>query len=181
MDHGHHSDHRENHPSNLRHRIGHLLSHGHDHGAGLPPAKFGSEGIRATKASLAGLGVTALLQGVVVVVSGSVALLSDTIHNFGDALTAIPLWIAFALGRRRPTRTYTYGLHRAEDLAGLLIVFAIGVSALLVGWESVRRLFEPRLIEQIPWVIAAGVVERPGTSWSRATESESEQGSGRRR
>jgi cation diffusion facilitator family transporter len=108
--------------------------------------------------SLAGLGATAALQGFIVVVSGSVALLSDTIHNLGDALTAIPLWIAFALGRRRPTRIYTYGLQRAEDLAGLLIVFAIGGSALLVGWESLQRLFEPKLIDQIPWVIAAGVV-----------------------
>jgi len=123
---------------------------------------FGLEGIRATKFSLAGLGITALLQAAIVVVSGSVALLSDTIHNLGDALTAIPLWIAFALGRRSPTRTYTYGLSRAEDLAGLLIVVAIGASALLVGWESVQRLIDPRLIDQIPWVITAGVVGATG-------------------
>ena len=98
----------------------------------------------------------------IVVVSGSVALLSDTVHNVTDALTAIPLWIAFSVGRRRPTRTYTYGLHRAEDIAGLLIVAAIGVSAGLIVLESARRLFESRLIDHIPWVIAAGLIGAAG-------------------
>jgi cation diffusion facilitator family transporter len=142
-------------------RLKHRLSHRHED-ARPAVTDFGAEGIRATQVSLAGLGITAVAQAVIVMVSGSVALLSDTIHNLGDALTAIPLWIAFAVGRRRPTRTYTYGLHRAEDLAGLLIVFAIGASALLVGWESVQRLFEPRLIDQVPWVITAGVVGAAG-------------------
>lgn len=118
--------------------------------------------MRATKISLVALGATAGLQAVIVVVSGSVALLSDTLHNLGDALTAIPLWIAFSVGRRRPTRTYTYGFHRAEDIAGLLIVFAIGASAVLIGWESVERLLDPRLVEHIPWVIAAGMVGAVG-------------------
>lgn len=142
-------------------RLTHALSHRHEHSSPTV-TDFGLEGIRATKFSLAGLGITALLQAAIVVVSGSVALLSDTIHNLGDALTAIPLWIAFALGRRSPTRTYNYGLSRAEDLAGLLIVVAIGASALLVGWESVQRLIDPRLIDQIPWVITAGVVGATG-------------------
>lgn len=136
-----------------------LRSHRHDHNHG--PASFldaGAEGIRATKVSLLGLGVTAVLQALVVTLSGSVALASDTIHNVGDALTAIPLWIAFSLGRRTPTRSYTYGLHRSEDLAGAVIVFAIGASAALVIWESIHRLLEPRLLEYVPWVIAAGVI-----------------------
>ena len=107
---------------------------------------------------MAGLGVTALLQALIVVISGSVALLSDTIHNVTDALTAIPLWIAFAFGRRPPTNRYTYGFNRAEDWAGLVIVIAIAISAGLVIWESLQRLVEPRLIDQIPWVIAAGIV-----------------------
>jgi divalent metal cation (Fe/Co/Zn/Cd) transporter len=68
-----------------------------------------------------------------VVFSGSVALLSDTLHNVTDALTAIPLWIAFALGRRPATRRYTYGLNRAEDAAGFVIVVAIGVRKTLGG------------------------------------------------
>lgn len=115
-------------------------------------------GIQATKVSLVGLGVTALAQGVIFAFSGSVALLSDTLHNLTDALTAIPLWIAFAWGRKAETRTYTYGFRRAEDFAGLLIVGAIGASAVLVVWQSVERLIEPRLMDNIPWVIAAGIV-----------------------
>lgn len=146
----------------LVHRLSHPLSHGHDHASAPLVLDAGAEGIRTTKVSLLGLGLTAGLQALIVVVSGSVALASDTLHNLGDALTAIPLWIAFSLGRRRPTRSYTYGYHRAEDVAGVIIVFAIGASAALIIWESVLRLFEPRLIDYIPWVIAAGVVGAAG-------------------
>jgi cation diffusion facilitator family transporter len=121
-----------------------------------------TEGIRATKISLLGLGITAALQAVIVIFSGSVALLSDTLHNLADALTAIPLWIAFSLGRRLPTRRYTYGFHRAEDAAGLIIVLAIGASAVLIVWESTRRLLDPRLISHIPWVIIAGIIGATG-------------------
>ncbi|HEX9762742.1 MAG TPA: cation diffusion facilitator family transporter [Acidimicrobiia bacterium] len=146
----------------LLHRFAHLLSHDHDRASALLVTDAGAEGIRATKVSLAGLGLTALLQALIVVLSGSVALASDTIHNLGDALTAIPLWVAFSLGRRRPTHSYTYGYHRAEDVAGVIVVFAIGASAVLVMWESMQRLFEPRLIEYIPWVIAAGLIGAVG-------------------
>jgi cation diffusion facilitator family transporter len=146
----------------LRHQIGHVLSHDHDHGSGVGILDTGAVGIRATKISLVGLGITAALQAIIVVFSGSVALLSDTLHNVTDALTAIPLWIAFALGMRPATRRYTYGLNRAEDAAGLLIVVAIGATAALVIWESLQRLFEPRLIDHIPWVIAAGIVGAMG-------------------
>ena len=86
------------------------------------------------------LGVTAFAQAVVVVLTGSVALLADTIHNFSDALTAIPLWVAFVLGRRAATRRYTYGYGRAEDLAGVFIVVMIALSSVLAGYESIRRL-----------------------------------------
>jgi cation diffusion facilitator family transporter len=145
----------------IRRALSHGLRHDHDHGpAGVLDA--GAEGIRATKVSLVGLGVTALLQFVVVNLSGSVALASDTLHNLGDALTAIPLWIAFSLGRRQPNRSYTYGFNRAEDVAGVMIVVAIGASAALVVWESMRRLLEPRAIDHIPWVIAAGVIGAAG-------------------
>ncbi len=104
------------------------------------------------------LGVTALIQGIIVVFSGSVALLSDTLLNVTDALTAIPLWIAFAGGRRTPARRFTCGFNRAEDVAGLVIVAAIAVLTALVIWESFQRLFQPRLIDHIPWVIAAGLI-----------------------
>ena len=147
--------------SGFWHRLRHLVVHDHDHDHGSAAVSIqesGSIGIRATKVSLVGLGVTALIQGVIVAFSGSVALLSDTLHNLTDALTAIPLWIAFAWGRKAETRTYTYGFRRAEDFAGLLIVGAIGASAVLVLWQSVDRLVEPRLMDNIPWVIAAGIV-----------------------
>ncbi len=151
----------------LLHRLGHLLSHDHDHGGGHgePIIDSGTVGIRATKVSLVALGMTTALQAIIVIFSGSVALLSDTLHNLADALTAIPLWIAFAVGRRRPTRGYTYGFGRFEDVAGLLIVVAIGASAALIIWESVGRLFEPRLIDHIPWVIAAGLVGAAGNEF----------------
>lgn len=154
-------DHAEAGDRTLAHRLRHLLSH--DHGSGHDPAPDTSaEGIRATKISLVGLGVTAALQAVIFAFTGSLALLSDTMHNLADALTAIPLWIAFSLGRRRPTRSYTYGFHRAEDVAGLIIVAAIATSAALIIWKSIGRLLEPRLIDHIPWVITAGVLGAAG-------------------
>lgn len=117
-----------------------------------------TEGIRAVKVSLVVMLATAILQAVIVAFSGSIALLADTIHNFSDALTAVPLWIAFALSRRAATRRYTYGYNRAEDLAGLFIVAMIALSALVAGWEAIDRMIRPRPIENIGWVIAAGVV-----------------------
>jgi cation diffusion facilitator family transporter len=137
-----------------------VRGHSHDHAD--QPVDTGADGIRASKASLAGLGLTAALQAVVVVFTGSVALLSDTLHNLTDALTAIPLWIAFSLGRRTSNKKYTFGLSRAEDLAGLIIVLAITASAIGITWESVRRLLNPRIVEHAGWVIAAGLVGAVG-------------------
>jgi cation diffusion facilitator family transporter len=115
-------------------------------------------GIRAVAVSLVALGLTALGQLLVVLASGSVALLADTVHNAADALTAVPLLVAFRLARRPPSRRYPYGLLRAEDLAGVLIVLAIAASACLAAVESRRRLREPRPVEQLPWVAAAGAI-----------------------
>jgi len=140
-------------------RLVRFLRHDHNHiHDDAPVGDLGAEGIRATKISLVGLGTTALLQAVLVGVTGSVALLSDTIHNFTDALTAIPLWIAFSLGRRPHTKRYTYGFHRAEDLAGVVIVIAIGLSAGGVAWESIQRFRQPRELDFIGWVIVAGII-----------------------
>ena len=105
------------------------VSHGHSHGAVDGEILASSRGIWATKISLAVLLVTAVVQLVIVGFTGSVALLADTIHNFGDAATAIPLWAAFTLSRRLPTKRFTYGSGRAEDLAGLLIVLSILATA----------------------------------------------------
>jgi cation diffusion facilitator family transporter len=117
-----------------------------------------ADGIRALQWSLAGLGITAVLQGVVVAITGSVALLGDTLHNVADALTALPLWLAFTIGRRPRTRRYTYGFGRAEDLAGLAIVGAIVASALVAGYESVQRLLHPSPVRHLAAVMVAGVI-----------------------
>jgi cation diffusion facilitator family transporter len=114
-------------------------------------------GRRALLISLVGLGLTALIQGVVVVLSGSVALLGDTFHNIADALTAVPLLIAFALGRRPVSKRYTYGYGRAEDLGGLFVVVMITLSAGFAAYEAIRRLFNPQDVTHL-WVVAAAAV-----------------------
>jgi len=133
--------------------------HSHDAADSVDTAlETSAVGIRAVKISLIGLGATAAVQALIAVVSGSIALTADTIHNFSDALTAVPLWIAFALGRRAATRRYTYGYGRAEDLAGLFIIGMITLSAIIAGYEAIRRLIHPVAIEHVGWVAAAGVI-----------------------
>jgi len=117
-----------------------------------------ADGVRGLKISLLALGVTALAQLIAVLYTGSVALLADTIHNFSDALTAVPLWIAFVVGRRAATRRYTYGYGRAEDLAGVFIVAMIALSALVAGYESIRRLLDPQPLTNVGVVLLAGLI-----------------------
>ncbi|MCW2761592.1 MAG: cation diffusion facilitator family transporter [Marmoricola sp.] len=117
-----------------------------------------TRGLQVLGVSLAVLLVTGLLQAIVAFASGSVALLADTVHNFADAFTAIPLGFAFWLGRRPATRRFTYGYGRAEDLAGVFIVVLIAASAAFAGWEAVRRLLDPNPIEHVWWVAAAGLI-----------------------
>jgi cation diffusion facilitator family transporter len=133
-------------------------SHTHTHGVVDPSIISTQRGIWVIKWSFIGLFVTALFQIVVVLLSGSVALLADTIHNFGDAATAIPLWVAFALARLKPTRRFPYGLGRVEDLAGVVIVLIILFSAIVAGYEAVERLFYPRKVEYLWAVIAASII-----------------------
>ncbi|HWD04180.1 MAG TPA: cation diffusion facilitator family transporter [Amycolatopsis sp.] len=149
--------------------------HGHHHGFGrlrhaLTPHSHDStdrvddaletsrHGIRALAWSFAALLVTAVVQLALVLLTGSVALLGDTIHNFADALTALPLGLAFLLGRRAATRRYTYGLGRAEDLAGVVVVLIIAASAALSAYEAIRRLVDPQPVTHLWVVAAAGVV-----------------------
>jgi cation diffusion facilitator family transporter len=133
--------------------------HHHDHAASIDPALESNErGIRALWVSLVVLGVTALLQLVVALASGSVALLNDTFHNFADALTALPLWLAFSLGRRRPNDRYPYGYGRAEDLAGGAVVAMIALSAVFAAWEAIDRLVRPTEVRHLGAVIAASLV-----------------------
>lgn len=121
--------------------------------------------MRALWVSLAVLGVTALAQVVVVILSGSVALLGDTVHNAADALTALPLAVAFVVGRRAATRRFTYGYGRAEDVAGILIVLTIAASAVFAGWTAVDRLLDPRPISYLPAVAVAAVLGFAGNEW----------------
>jgi cation diffusion facilitator family transporter len=133
--------------------------HSHDATDSVDSAlESSAQGIRAVKISLVALAVTAALQMLVVAVSGSVALLADTIHNFSDALTAVPLWIAFVVGRRNANRRYTYGYGRAEDLAGLFIVAMIALSAVVAGAQAIRRLIDPVPIQHVGWVALAGLI-----------------------
>jgi cation diffusion facilitator family transporter len=137
------------------------LAHPHSHGAADSvdsALESSAQGIRAVKTSLVALAVTAALQMLVVAVSGSVALFADTVHNLSDALTAVPLWIAFVVGRRAANRRYTYGYGRAEDLAGLFIVAMIALSAVLAGVQAVRRLVDPAPVEHLGWVALAGLI-----------------------
>jgi cation diffusion facilitator family transporter len=140
--------------------MAHLIApHSHDTADKVDSALEGSrEGLRALWLSLAGLGLTAALQAVVVVWSGSVALLGDTLHNVADALTALPLAFAFVIGRRLPTRRYTYGFGRAEDLAGILIVAVIAASAVIAGYEAINRLIHPAPVSHLGAVAGAAIV-----------------------
>lgn len=132
----------------------------HDHAAhsGERVLESTSDGIRAVALSLAALATTAAVELVVALLSHSVALLADTIHNFADALTAVPLALAFRLGRRPPTRRYTYGFGRAEDLAGVAIVAIIAASTVVAAYEAVNRLMHPHPVHGAGWVIFAGGV-----------------------
>ena len=149
--HGHHRHHGE-------HGSSFAGKHGHVHGIVDPSLATTDRGIYAIKWSFVILAITAALQMIVVAVSGSVALLADGIHNIGDATTAIPLWIAFVLARRKPTETFTYGYGRVEDLAGIVIVLIILLSALVAGYEAINRFIHPQSIRLLEWVVIAGVI-----------------------
>src|SRR5215216_1430939 len=138
------------------HQHGHG-EHGHAHGAVDASIATSERGIWAVKWSFAALFATALLQLVVVALSGSVALLSDTIHNFGDALTAVPLWVAFTLGRLGASRRFTFGYGRVEDLAGVMVVLIILFSAVVAGYQSIDRLIHPQPVGLL-WAVAAAAL-----------------------
>jgi cation diffusion facilitator family transporter len=135
----------------------HVHGHGHSHGTVDPSILTSERGIWAVKWSLVLLAVTAAIQVVVVLLTGSVALLADTIHNLGDALTAVPLWIAFMLAMRPPTKRFTYGYGKAEDLAGMAIVLIILLSAAVAGYEAIMRLIHPQPVHYL-WAVAVAAL-----------------------
>jgi cation diffusion facilitator family transporter len=138
------------------HQHGHE-EHGHTHGAVDSSIATSERGMWAVKWSFVGLFVTALLQVVVVVISSSVALLSDMIHNFGDALTAVPMWIAFALARLGASRRFTFGYGRVEDLAGVVVVLIILFSAVVAGYQAIERIIRPQPVGLL-WAVAAAAL-----------------------
>ncbi|MDP5228619.1 MULTISPECIES: cation diffusion facilitator family transporter [Arthrobacter] len=180
--HEHLHDHDHEHGHDHSHGHGHSHEHGHDHdhshGTGLKARlheffvphthdsadsiddalEASTEGVRALKISLFILLGTTLLQFVVVLFSGSVALLADTVHNFSDALTAVPLWVAFVLARRPASKAYGYGLGKAEDLSGLFIIAVVALSAVVAAWQAIDRLLHPQPLTNLWWVAAAGVI-----------------------
>lgn len=163
-EHNHHHDHDDARDHDHEHRAGAIglvgsLLHRHRHEVAVDPAlESNAEGIRTLWTSLVALAVTGAIQLAISIQSGSVGLLADTIHNFSDALTAVPLWLAFVVGKRPANRRYTYGYGRAEDAAGLAIVLIIFISALLALWETYQKLVHPSPIHQVGWVMAAALV-----------------------
>ena len=148
--HDHHSHHGHDHS----HGHGHDHDgHSHTHGVVDPTITTSERGMWAIKWSFVGLAITAAIQVVVVAVSGSIGLLADTIHNFGDAATAIPLGVAFILSRRKPSKSFTFGYGRVEDLAGIAVVLTILVSAIIAGYETIDRFRHPHTVSHL-WAVA---------------------------
>ena len=158
--HEHEHDHHHDAPTGVVARLRELVApHSHDAADSIDNAlETSAKGTRALVVSLAVLGATAVLQGLVVLWSGSVALLGDTLHNVADALTAVPLAIAFSIGRRPANRRYTYGYGRAEDLAGVAVVVVIVASAAFAAYEAVRRLLHPQGVDHLLAVALAGLL-----------------------
>ena len=168
--HGHDADEHElvhhdghHHHGGIWGRLIHAMSdafggHSHDTADQIDAAlEADAAGQRALLISLVGLGLTAAIQAVVVVLSGSVALLGDSMHNVADALTAVPLLAAFTLARRPPTKRLTYGYGRAEDLGGLFVVAMIALSSLFAAYESVLRLLHAHAVTNL-WAVAAAAL-----------------------
>ena len=149
---------------------GHVHGHHHHHAHERVDAALegSAQGLRTLWFSFGVLAATTAVQAVIAAASGSVALLGDTVHNAADALTALPLALAFVLGRRAATRRYTYGFGRAEDLAGVFVVLVIAASAVFAGYEALRRLFEPQEVSHLAAVAAAGLVGFAGNEWVAA-------------
>lgn len=174
-DHEHEHDHGDGEGDAPGHANG--PGHSHDHGSGIIGWFKGTfahshdihekvddvmesheRGFWATKWALVSLAITTAIQLVIVYFSGSTALFADTIHNLGDGANSIPLLVAFWLQQRGRSRTFTYGFGRTEDVAGVIIVALIAVSAVVAGYESVRKIIDPQPISYLGWVAAAAIV-----------------------
>jgi len=153
-----HGDH-DHHGTGALGWIKHTFAHSHDvHEKVDSVMESSARGVRVTAWALVSLTLTTLIQIVIVWFSGSTALFADTVHNLGDGANSIPLLIAFALQRRARSRRFTYGYGRTEDLAGLVIVATIAISAAIAGYESITKLINPSPITHLWWVSAAAIV-----------------------
>ena len=160
-DNSHDHDHEDHdHGKGIIGRLMHFLSlgHTHEHHHEYDLKKNSKEGIKALKISFLGLMITAVFQFFIVLYTGSVALLADTVHNFSDALTAIPLWIAYRLNLKQKSKKYPYGYGRVEDMAGLFIILMIALSAVVVFLESIRRLYNPVEIDHLGILALSGII-----------------------
>ncbi len=162
-DHPHEHGHDHDHAYSLWERIAaalHIPGYEHEHAQLTSEQAFfdNNLGIRTVWLALAILLVTSLLQIGVVALSGSVALFGDTVHNIGDGLNSVPLLIAFYLARRIPSRRYNYGYSRAEDIAGIFIIFSIAFSAFFIFKESIDRLISPQPLTNLGWLAAAAII-----------------------
>ena len=166
--HTHAHEHQHEHESQgLFGRIGHALTlHSHDYqAAALDAALATDRGIWAIKVSLAVLLATSAFQVAVVLASGSAALLADTIHNFSDALTAVPLGLAFTLSRRARNTRFTYGYGRGEDVAGVIIVLMILFRAAEAIYQSVMKIIHLQPVTNLIWVAAAALIGFAGNEF----------------
>ncbi len=159
-EHVHENDHSHEKENGLIGQLKHFFTpHSHDTADSIDDAVTGSkEGIKTVKISLVGLSVTAILQLVVALASGSVALLADSIHNFADATTAIPLFLAFHFGKKTATKRYTYGYGRAEDLAGVFVIALIMLSTFVAAYQSIMRFFHPQTPTHLIFVGIAAII-----------------------
>jgi cation diffusion facilitator family transporter len=132
--------------------------HGHTHGTINPDLYGNKAGLRAVQISTAGMLLVSIIQFVIAIIGNSAGLYADALHNTGDVLTTIALWIAFALSRRAANQRYTYGYYRAEDLAGVFIVLVIIASAVASAIESINKLTSGTPPTQIYLSMAAALV-----------------------
>jgi len=166
-EHGH-EQHSHKHGSNtgILARVRGIFGHSHQIADKIDETMESNElGIRTLKITLLIFLVTATFQLCIALASGSVALLADSIHNFADASTSIPLWIAFALARRGVSKRFTYGYGKVEDVAGVVIVFIILASACLAAYESIIKIIHPVPMDNLGWVSAAAIIGFMGNEW----------------
>ncbi len=152
-DHNHDHEHDHDHDDHDDHE-----SHGHEHGKVDADLYGNKAGLRAVQISTVGMFIVAAIQCAIAGIGGSAGLFADALHNLGDVLTTVALWIAFVISNRAANQRYTYGYHRAEDLAGIFIVLVIIASAVAGAWESIQKLSSGSAPTHLLLSMAAAVV-----------------------